>query len=145
MYNDGNLTCHVLYSTSCWQNLRVHFSLTMPLSDDGDDEHFVYPAPSSSDTREATPPHQTHPTPAQLESLYAAASSGDLTLLKRLFKNATETGDVQPFSLANDASSRTGFTALHAAASRGYLDMVTWREPFAFFPFSMGYSPCSSC
>lgn len=117
----------------------------MQLSDDGDEELFVYPAPSSSDIREATPPRQTHPTPAQLESLYAAASSGDLTLLKRLFKSATETGDVQPFSLANDASSRTGFTALHAAASRGYHDIVTWREPFTFFPLPMGHSPCSSC
>ena len=116
----------------------LSFSLTMQFSDDGDEEHFVYPAPSSSDIREATPPRQTHPTPAQLESLYAAASSGDLTLLKRLIKSATETVDVQPFSLANDASSRTGFTALHAAASRGYLDIVTWREPFAFAPPSDG-------
>lgn len=99
-------------------------TFTMQLSDDGDDEHFVYPAPSSSNIREATPPRQIHPTPAQLESLYAAASSGDLTLLKRLFKSATETGDVQPFSLANDASSRTGFTALHASASRGYRVLV---------------------
>lgn len=70
----------------------------------------------------------TLPSPAQLESLYAAASSGDLPLLKRLFRNALKSNDVQQFSLANDASTRTGFTALHAAASRGYLDIVQWRE-----------------
>ena len=70
----------------------------------------------------------THPSPAQLESLYAAASSGDLPLLKRLFKNALENAEVEPFNLANDASSRTGFTALHAAASRGYYDIAVWRK-----------------
>jgi ankyrin repeat protein len=37
-----------------------------------------------------------------------------------------EAGNVEPFSLSNDASPRTGFTALHAAASRGYLDIVIW-------------------
>ncbi|KAF9498477.1 hypothetical protein BDN71DRAFT_382874 [Pleurotus eryngii] len=40
--------------------------------------------------------------------------------------SALETGDVQPFNLANHASTRTGSTALHAAASRGYLDIVQW-------------------
>ena len=74
------------------------------------------------------PRQRNPPSPAQLESLCAAASSGDLPLLKRLFRNALETGDVEPFGLANDASSRTGFTALHVAASRGYLDMVMWRK-----------------
>jgi hypothetical protein len=76
---------------------------------------------------------QVHPSPAQLESLYAAASSGDLHLLQRLFKNALENGNVEPFSLANEASSRTGFTALHAAASKGYYDTVVWcKQSFAF-------------
>lgn len=99
-----------------------------------EDEEFVYPGETSADSSapQIVIPRQLHPSPAQLESLYAAASSGDLTLLKRLFKSALETGDVQPFSLANDASSRTGFTALHAAASRGYLHIVKWRE---FSPF----------
>ncbi|KAF8897415.1 hypothetical protein BD779DRAFT_1432389, partial [Infundibulicybe gibba] len=77
------------------------------------------PAPTAA-------PPLPQPSPAQLESLYAAASSGDLSLLKRLFRNALEASDAQPFALANDASSRTGLTALHAAASRGYLDIVTW-------------------
>jgi len=76
------------------------------------------------------PRQRNPPSPAQLESLCAAASSGDLPLLKRLFRNALETGDVEPFRLANDTSSRTGFTALHVAASRGYLDMVMWRKMF---------------
>ncbi|KAJ6516018.1 hypothetical protein C8R45DRAFT_1087145 [Mycena sanguinolenta] len=108
--------------------------------EDDDDEEFVYPAsdpepepepefvyPASEPTQEVPPPPPVqHPSPAQLESIYAAASSGDLPLLKRLFRNALETGNVQPFSLSNDASPRTGFTALHAAASRGYLDIVIW-------------------
>lgn len=74
------------------------------------------------------PPLQKLPSPAQLESLYAAASSGDLPLLKRLFRNALERNDVEQFNLANDASTRTGFTALHVAASRGYLEIVQWRK-----------------
>ncbi|KAJ7228782.1 ankyrin repeat-containing domain protein, partial [Mycena pura] len=95
--------------------------------DDDDDEQFVYPM-SDPQTNEHVPsaPLPQHPSPAQLESLYAAASSGDLPLLKRLFRNALDGGNVEPFSLSNDASTRTGFTALHAAASRGYLDIVTW-------------------
>lgn len=70
----------------------------------------------------------SHPSPAQLEALSAAASQGDLVLLKKLFATALQSGDIEAFALANDASSRTGFTALHAAASRGYLDIVKWRE-----------------
>lgn len=88
----------------------------------------VSEAPCQVFPRDLEPPPPTLPSPAQLESLYAAASSGDLLLLKRLFRNAVESNDVQQFSLANDASTRTGFTALHAAASRGYLDIVQWRE-----------------
>lgn len=75
----------------------------------------------------APKPTKTHPSPAQLESLQAAASSGDLSLLQKLFRTALQTGDVEPFALANDASPRTGLTALHAASSRGYLDIVKWR------------------
>ncbi|RDB22638.1 hypothetical protein Hypma_010333 [Hypsizygus marmoreus] len=95
-----------------------------------DGEEFVYPgapAPEAERVEEEVPPRQPNPpSPAQLESLYAAASSGDLPLLKKLFRNALQSGDVEPFGLANDASTRTGFTALHAAASRGYLNIVTW-------------------
>ncbi|KAF8450386.1 hypothetical protein L210DRAFT_2385842 [Boletus edulis BED1] len=68
----------------------------------------------------------SRPSPAQLEALSAAASQGDLALLKKLFDTALQSGDLEAFALANDASSRTGFTALHAAASRGYLDIVKW-------------------
>ncbi|KAG1892597.1 hypothetical protein F4604DRAFT_1672578 [Suillus subluteus] len=71
-------------------------------------------------------PTQPHPSPAQLEALSAAASSGDLSLLKKLFQTASQGGQVEAFSLSNDASSRTGFTVLHTAASRGYLDIVKW-------------------
>ncbi|KAJ3935845.1 MAG: hypothetical protein NXY57DRAFT_1090594 [Lentinula lateritia] len=61
-------------------------------------------------------PLRTHPIPAQLESSYAAFSSGDLSLLQKIFVTAHETGSV----------SATGLTALHAAASRGYEDVVRW-------------------
>lgn len=97
--------------------------------DDDDDDEFVYPGAPAIQTEGVLPvasPARPQPSPAQLESLYAAATSGDLPLLKRLFRNALDTSDVEPFSLANDASSRIGFTTLHAAASRGYLDIVTW-------------------
>jgi hypothetical protein len=67
------------------------------------------------------------PSPAQLESIHAAASSGDLKLLQNLFKNAARNEDAEEFALANDASVRTGLTALHAAASRGYTNIVKWR------------------
>ncbi|KAG2348762.1 hypothetical protein BDR05DRAFT_378942 [Suillus weaverae] len=69
-------------------------------------------------------PTQLHPSPAQLEALSAAASSGDLSLLKKLFQTTSQGGQVEAFALSNDASHRTGFTVLHAAASRGYLDIV---------------------
>jgi len=98
-----------------------------------EEEHFVYPD-ASTDTQqigEATSSRQVLPSPAQLESLYAAATSGDLPLLKILFKNALDAGDVEPFSLANDASIRTGFTALHAAVSKGHYDVVVWCTYFA--------------
>lgn len=93
---------------------------------DDDDEEFVYPGGDSELSESAPIQQNSQPSPAQLESLYAAASSGDLPLLQRLFRHAIDTNNVQPFSLANDAASRTGFTVLHAAASRGYLDIVTW-------------------
>ncbi|KAG6903373.1 hypothetical protein C0995_013126 [Termitomyces sp. Mi166 len=117
---------------------------------DEDDDEFVYPGAPAFEVQEAeireerdvidedvqqgvrenaqevNPRPPQPPSPAQLESLYAAATSGDLPLLKQIFQNALRNGEVEPFSLANHASSRTGFTALHAAASRGYLDIVTW-------------------
>jgi hypothetical protein len=71
-------------------------------------------------------PAQRHASPAQLEALYAAAASGDLSLSQRIINNALQTGNVESFSLVNGASSRTGLTALHAAASRGYIDIVKW-------------------
>ncbi|KAG2152105.1 hypothetical protein BD769DRAFT_1623744 [Suillus cothurnatus] len=80
----------------------------------------------TSPVSQSAAPAQPHPSPAQLEALSAAASSGDLSLLKKLFQTASQGGEVEAFSLSNDASSRTGFTVLHAAASRGYLDIVKW-------------------
>jgi hypothetical protein len=89
----------------------------------------------------ASPPQArtpSHPSPAQLEALSAAASQGDLVLLKMLFVTALQSGDLEAFALANDASSRTGFTALHAAASRGYFDIVKWRE------YWIAFQPCTT-
>jgi Ankyrin repeats (many copies) len=103
--------------------------------DEDEDEAFVYPGNPSEQSHPEAPvlapvpqPQTAHPSPAQLESLCAAASSGDLSQLKRLFRNATEGNNVEPFSLANETSARTGLTAMHAAASRGHLDIVKWRE-----------------
>jgi len=76
----------------------------------------------------SSPPAQPHASPAQLEALYAASSSGDLLLLQRIIQNALQNGNVEPFSLVNGASSRTGLTVLHAATSRGYFDIVKWRK-----------------
>jgi Ankyrin repeats (many copies) len=103
--------------------------------------HEISPSLPLPDPNPAPPP-QTHASPAQLEALYAAASSGDLLLLQRIIRNASQTGNVEPFSLVNDASSRTGLTALHAAASRGYLDIVKWREQLIFqaIPFLIRYT-----
>ena len=70
---------------------------------------------------------KAHPSPAQLEALHAAAASGDLRRVQTEFRKAVRADDVEPFELANDASPRTGLTALHAAASRGWLDIVKWR------------------
>ncbi|KAI6003890.1 hypothetical protein EDD15DRAFT_2385010 [Pisolithus albus] len=127
-----------------------------PTTADDSDEDFVYPATSENaavnDQSLPTPPpeqatavpestthppsplgpplypiqNQSHPSPAQLEAICAAASSGDLVLLKKLFSTALQSNELEPFALANDASSRTGFTALHSATSRGFLDIVRW-------------------
>jgi hypothetical protein len=105
-------------------------------SGDDSEEEFLYPGANESSSHGAEAPTMTaalpasHPSPAQLEALYAAASSGDISLLKRLFKSSLESGDVEAFALANDASSRTGLTALHASASRGYIDIVQWCTRF---------------
>jgi len=75
-----------------------------------------------------SPSPSSFPSPAQLESLHAAATSGDFLLLKGLFMHAVESNTAQQFNLANDALMRTGFTMLHVASSRGHLEIVQWRE-----------------
>ncbi len=127
------------------------------MHDDSDEEEFVYPGSDSvsptpepeeqaiaqpTPPRAGTPtpdplvhtqppqslaPSKAHPSPAQLEALHAAAASGDLRRVQTEFRKAVRADDVEPFELANDASPRTGLTALHAAASRGWLDIVKWR------------------
>jgi hypothetical protein len=127
------------------QVLAAQPEVATPQEVDADEEEFVYPAAGtpaspvegslSDSTRlgehpipalSVSTPVQSHPTPAQLEALYAAASSGDLQLFRNLFRNTLENGNLEPFTLANDATSRTGLNPLHAAASRGYLDIVKW-------------------
>ncbi|KAM6495758.1 hypothetical protein JOM56_008464 [Amanita muscaria] len=93
-------------------------------ADDEEEEEFVYPSVRIPGTEVPLLKSPSQPSAAQLESLFAAASSGDLHMLKKLFKNARDSG-VEPFSFANHATSRTGSTALHTAASRGYIDIVT--------------------
>lgn len=88
---------------------------------------------TSTSTPSPPTPAKRHPSPAQLEALQAAAASGDLELLQNLFATALKSGDIEPFALANDASGRTGLTALHAAASRGYFIIVKWR--MSHFPY----------
>lgn len=87
----------------------------------------VSPSPPSPSPPPPARPLKQKPTQAQLEALYAAASSNDLQLLQNLFRNACQNENVEEFALANDAAVRTGLTALHAAASRGYLEIVNWR------------------
>lgn len=116
-----------MYSSNYPEEEPEDQAFIYPASDnDDDEEEFVYPS-AVTDIQPLTLHPPSHATEAQLEALYTAASSGDLLLLKRLFKTALESGSVESFSLANAASSRTGFTALHVAASRGYLDIATWR------------------
>ncbi|KDQ64736.1 hypothetical protein JAAARDRAFT_236745 [Jaapia argillacea MUCL 33604] len=80
--------------------------------------HPQVPAPPALAARIASP--------AQLEALCAAASSGNLTLVQNLFHHAKQNERIEAFELANDASARTGLTALHGAASRGHLEVVRW-------------------
>lgn len=87
-------------------------------------ENQPYFDPPSQPIEQKTPPPQ--PSLAQLEAIFTAASTGDLPTLQKLFETALSQGDTQAFSLANDATSRTGLTALHAAASRGHAATVQW-------------------
>ncbi|OBZ76329.1 hypothetical protein A0H81_03981 [Grifola frondosa] len=122
-----------------------------PMHDDSDDEEFVYPGVSEDTELPSSPPpeqppipteepvpHVSSPSPSsprfeepsfakQLETLHAAVVSGDLKRVQAEFQSALQSGDVEPFALANDASPRTGLTVLHAAASRGKLDVARWR------------------
>jgi hypothetical protein len=88
----------------------------------------VSPSPPRPSPPQPPRPLKRKPTQPELEALYAAASSNDLRLLQQLFRNARQSEDVEEFALANDAAVRTGLTALHAAATRGYLDIVQWRK-----------------
>ncbi|KAG8901712.1 hypothetical protein FRC00_005116 [Tulasnella sp. 408] len=82
-------------------------------------------------TLEPLPPRlQLGPSSAQLESVAKAATSGDLEELQTLFRTIMDETGCEAFVLANDHAPRTGLTALHHAASRGYLAIVQWRPIF---------------
>ena len=113
-----------------------HMSTKRASESEEEAEEFNYPVsplqqaedqhlPAISPPREVVIPR---PSPAQLENIYAAALSGDLALLKKLFSNATSQSDIEPFALANDAAPRTGLTAIHASASRGHVNVLRWRK-----------------
>ncbi|KAG8829514.1 hypothetical protein FRC17_006486, partial [Serendipita sp. 399] len=108
--------------------------------EEDDDEPFVYPGatdetqqPSHAQHEEAIivpvePPPPVERDPVVLEEIYAAATGGNLHLLQTLFQAAvsSESGSTEAFVLANDATSRTGLTPLHGAASRGHVEVVQW-------------------
>lgn len=106
-----------------------------------EEEDFRYPVSPILETQPHIEPSQpieiqpppVQPSPAQLEAIFSAASTGDLLSLQKLFETALSQGDAQAFSLANDATSRTGLTALHAAASRGHLAIVRWCKYPSFY------------
>ena len=82
-------------------------------------EHQLSPSPERG-----RPP--AHATSAQLEALYDAGLSGDLSRVRALLEAATSSGDFETFALVNDASPRTGLTVVHAAASRGHINLLKW-------------------
>lgn len=106
--------------------------------DDGEEE-FSYPTTSplgesssygAIQAPEPTPvvirPVVQTPSSTQLEAIFAAASAGNLASLRDIFAKAQSEQSIEPFVLANEATSRTGLNSLHAAASRGHLDTVRW-------------------
>ena len=110
--------------------------------EDSDDEPFVYPGspePHTGDVPHPVASAEEPPvipaqgpvrrpvaSPEQLEEIYSAAATGDLFLLQTLFQSALASGDLEAFALANSATSRTGLTPLHAASSRGHVEIVQW-------------------
>ena len=114
------------------------------VEEEDDEEPFVYPGASEASIHSETqsqevpevpaalPPPEppAERDPALLEEIYSAAAAGDLHILQTLFQTAVSSGSggTEAFALANDATTRTGLTPLHGAASRGHLDVVQWCE-----------------
>ena len=110
------------------------------------DEEFKYPASEEAPASEAQPGPSTlsqppelspqippadpirHASMAQLEALYAAGLNGSLSTLRSIVEDATSSGELEPFTLVNDASPRTGLTVVHAVASRGHIKALRWCE-----------------
>lgn len=124
--------------------------------DNEEEEEFTYPG-SSSPLTEPTPlmvaqapepsppvvrPSIQTPTVAQLEAIFAAASAGNLASLRDIFSKAQNEQAIEPFVLANEATSRTGLNSLHSAASRGHLDVVRWRTSLKRSIYNIQESDC---
>lgn len=125
-------------------DLPTHAIIEPQPEEDEEDEPFIYPGstdnvaevveeeepPQVSAPPPPPPPALVERDPAQLEQIYAAAASGDLHLLQTVFQTAvsSDSGNTEAFALANDATTRTGLTPLHGAASRGHLEVVQWRR-----------------
>ena len=81
--------------------------------------------------------------PHEIEVGIARGGVCDLDLLQRLVQAVVADGRTDVFSLVNEPSVRGGFTLLHLAASRGYLDIVQWCESFPSPPQTSTISSCA--
>lgn len=109
---------------------------TPPLSEEGEEEEafrytvspLVETAPRSDSPPAVSLSHSTQVSLAQLTSILSAAGSGNIWSFQRQFDAIIHRTNMTPFTLANEASPRTGFTVLHVASTKGHLDIVKWRK-----------------
>lgn len=102
--------------------------------------HGEHSSPRSSSSERNRPP--AHATAAQLEALYSAGLSGDVSKVRALLEAATSSGDFETFALVNDASPRTGLTVVHAAASRGHVNLLKWCMLLLVYTVGLAMPPC---
>lgn len=122
-------------------------------SEEGEDEEdFRYTVSPIVETalRSDSPPavslsHATQVSTDQLASILAAATLGNISSFQRQFETIIGRTNLTPFTLANEASPRTGFTALHVASSKGHLDIVKWRKLLLCFASFCQFVSFFSC
>ncbi|GJJ07266.1 hypothetical protein Clacol_001466 [Clathrus columnatus] len=109
--------------------------VTPPLSEEGDDdaEAFKYAVSPIAETvpRSDSPPavslsQSIQVSAAQLTSILAAAAVSNFSSFQSQFEAIISHTNVTPFTLANEASPRTGLTVLHVASNKGHLDTLKW-------------------